>query len=45
LGGDAPVVRINTGVRYVFGLNNMNQILTSSIWKTQMVQLHIGITY
>lgn len=45
LGGKAPLLRVNAGLRYVAGLNNMNSLLASSTWKSQMIQLHIGIGY
>lgn len=44
-GGEAPLLRVNAGLRFVAGLNNMNSIYQTSIWKSQMIQLHIGISY
>ncbi len=44
-GGEAPLIRVNTGIRYIAGLNNMNDLIPNSLWKTQMIQLHIGFSY
>lgn len=44
-GGEAPLIRVNAGLRFVSGINNMNHIYESSVWKSQMIQLHLGLSY
>ena len=48
-GGNAPLLRINAGLRYISGVNNLSNLETitgsKSEWKNQMIQLHIGINY
>jgi hypothetical protein len=44
-GGNAPLLRVNLGARYIAGLDNLNSLNNKEIWKNQMVQLHLGISY
>lgn len=48
-GGKAPLLRVNAGVRYVSGINNMSNLHTitgdTPDWKNQMIQVHVGISY
>lgn len=44
-GGDSKMMRVNAGLRYIFGLSNMNNIYTTSQWKAQMIQLHLGFSF
>ncbi|MCC7028911.1 MAG: PorT family protein [Chitinophagaceae bacterium] len=44
-GGKAPLIRVNLGARYIAGLDNLNSLTNKEIWKSQMVQLHLGISY
>lgn len=44
-GGKAPLLRVNAGVRYVYGLTNLNRLSMNPIWQNQMVQVHVGISY
>jgi len=37
--------KLNAGVRYVFGLSNMNKISdVDASWKSSQIQLHVGVT-
>lgn len=45
LGGNSPALRVNLGARYVAGLDNLNSLSTTHIWKSQMIQIHLGISY
>jgi hypothetical protein len=48
-GGKAPLLRVNAGVRYVSGINNLSNLSTitgsKEEWRNQMIQVHIGINY
>lgn len=44
-GGKAPLIRVNAGARFVAALNNINMLETNEVWKNQMVQLHLGLSY
>lgn len=44
-GGNAPLLRVNLGARFIAGLNNLNTLNSVQQWKNQMVQLHLGISY
>jgi hypothetical protein len=44
-GGKAPLLRFNMGVRYIAGINNINELSYNPVWKNQMIQVHIGISY
>ena len=44
-GGNAPLVRVNLGARFIYGLSNINQMSVNPIWRNQMVQLHLGLSY
>lgn len=45
IGGDNAAVRVNLGARYVAGLNNINTLNNIQVWKSQAIQLHLGISY
>lgn len=44
-GGKAPLLRVNAGIRYIYGLTNLNRLSMNPMWQNQQVQLHIGISY
>lgn len=44
LGNSSSTMQFNAGLRYVFGLNDMNSVYTSQ-WKAQMIQLHVGLSF
>lgn len=44
-GGNAPLLRVNLGARFIYGLTNLNQLTQSSRWHNQMLQLHLGLSY
>ncbi len=44
-GGNSPLLRINLGARYIAGLNNLNSLNHTQVWKNQMIQVHLGISY
>ncbi len=47
-GGKAPLLRVNAGIRYVSGINNVSNLESvkgKSEWKNQMIQVHVGINY
>lgn len=44
-GGKSPLLRINLGARYIAGLNNLNSLNNMQVWKNQMIQVHLGISY
>ncbi len=44
-GGNAPLLRVNLGARFIAGLDNLNSLNRSQIWKSQMVQIHLGLSY
>lgn len=44
-GGKAPLLKVNAGIRAIFGLNNMNALSNYQVWLNQMYQIHIGIGY
>lgn len=41
----SPVFKVNAGLRYIWGISNLNNVLSNNAWKNQSVQLHIGINY
>lgn len=43
--GKGPLLRINAGIRYIYGLTNLNRLSMNPMWQNQQVQLHIGISY
>lgn len=49
LGGKAPLLRVNLGLRYISGISNMSNLNTitgaKNEWKNQMIQVHVGISY
>lgn len=45
LPGVMPLLRFNAGVRYVAGLNSLNSLSGTQMWRSQMVQLHVGIGF
>jgi hypothetical protein len=48
-GGKNPVLHMNAGARFILGVNNMNELISttgnSGKWKNQMIQFHLGISY
>lgn len=44
-GGDSPLLKINAGIRAIFGLNNLNALNTYEVWTNQLFQIHLGISY
>lgn len=44
-GGKAPLFRVNAGIRYIWGISNLNNLISERNWSNQMVQVHIGISY
>jgi hypothetical protein len=48
-GGKAPLLRMNAGLRYVSGINNLSNIRTiagsQAEWKNKLIQAHIGINF
>jgi hypothetical protein len=44
-GGNAPLIRVNAGVRYIVGLTNLNEFSNVNQWKNQMIQVHLGFSY
>jgi hypothetical protein len=44
-GGKAPVLRVNLGARFIAGLDNLNYLTKVEVWKNQMIQIHLGISY
>lgn len=45
LGGNAPLIRVNLGARFIYGLSNLNQMSINPFWRNQMIQLHLGLSY
>lgn len=41
----SPLFKVNAGLRYIWGISNLNNVLRSNAWNNQSVQLHIGINY
>lgn len=45
IGKVGPIPRFNIGSRYIFGLNNLNELGDESKWRNQRIQLHVGIGF
>ncbi len=45
LGGNAPLVRVNLGARFVYGLTNLNNMSMNPLWNNRMLQIHLGLSY
>lgn len=45
LGGDNPLIHVNFGARYIWGVSSINNLTNSNKWHNQQIQLHIGISY
>lgn len=45
LGGDNPLLHVNFGARYIWGVSSINNLTNSNKWHNQQIQLHIGISY
>ena len=44
-GGKAPLLRVNMGARYIAGLNSLNALSKTQVWKNQLIQVHLGISF
>jgi hypothetical protein len=44
-GGKSPLLRVNAGIRYIWGISNINNLIRERSWTNQMIQLHVGISY
>lgn len=44
-GGNAPLVRVNLGARFVYGLTNLNNMSMNPLWNNRMLQIHLGLSY
>lgn len=44
-GSKASILRVNAGLRYIWGISNINNLVHERSWTNQMIQLHVGISY
>jgi hypothetical protein len=44
-GGKSSLLRVNAGIRYIWGISNINNLIRERSWTNQMIQLHVGISY